>query len=244
MDRPSFSDTWSAMNIIKLEHTNKLDQNGTGNECLNQIINPITFTASRTLSYCNKLNIMDPCSRTINNFRLISLPCSSSTHRKWNSCVYWSLRSAVSELAVEQLRAIGNVPPTWANGKNCSLILHSGAPSVCCCSNPCNVKCYSTRKPIYSVLWTTGYLEIVEYQACTENVRVYTHKVWLLGVHHHLHSLTMQGKIPFLGKMNSSALNCNNTMSVPYKIPAWYEFTWPLNPTMSIKSVYQNHSIF
>lgn len=162
-------------------------------------------------------------------FRLVSLPCSSSTHREWNTlhvlkfekCGEWN--ESISCWTTKSCWQYASHMGKW---ETCLLILHSSAPSVCCCSCS-NLKCYSTRKSVYSVLWTTGYLEIVEYQACAENVWVYTHKVWLLGVHHHLDSLTMQGKIPFLRKTNSSTINCNNTMSVPCKISAQCDYLSP-----------------
>ena len=176
--------------------------------------------------YCNTLNIMNPCSRRFLGW--FSFHVAAVHTGNEILCMCWSLRSAEwnESISCWTTKSCWQYASHMGKWETCLLILHSSAPSVCCCLCS-NLKRYSTRKSVYSVLWTTGYLEIVEYQACAENVWVYTHKVWLLGVHHHLDSLTMQGKIPFLRKMNSSTINCNNTMSVPCKISAQCDYLSP-----------------
>ena len=45
------------------------------------------------------------------------------------------------------------------------------------------------------------YLEVIEDEACAEDVWINTNKVWSLGVHNHLDPLTAQGKVVLLYKM-------------------------------------------
>ena len=54
----------------------------------------------------------------------------------------------------------------------------------------------------------TTYIEVVEHQARAEDVWVYTYKVGLLRVHHHLDSLAVQGKVPLLKGTKEVRLIC------------------------------------
>ena len=62
---------------------------------------------------------------------------------------------------------------------------------VCVCVRACVMEATSfTNQP--------ADLKVVEHEASAKDVRVYTHKVWLFRVYHHLYSFTVEGDMALL----------------------------------------------
>ena len=70
-------------------------------------------------------------------------------------------------------------------------------PSVALCVTPNSLeKIPTTSSELLFHKWV--HLQIIEDQACAENIRINTNKVWPLRINYHLDSLTAQGKVVLL----------------------------------------------